>query len=182
MTKFPYIFIINENDYFHQFLVRYKDRHKFIIISHRRQKQYNVALMRYKKSSLYVQKQTNKILKPIREFVKVYINDMIVFLKTLSEYLNHRKRMFTLFRQKRINLNFKKSFLNYFSVILLEQRIDSLNLFTFEKKLIVIMTLRFLKNITIIKNFFKAHRLTSIINIQIRSTSKFFIIKKNKSY
>ena len=35
VTRFSYIFIMNGNDYFHQFLVRYKNRHKFIIISHR---------------------------------------------------------------------------------------------------------------------------------------------------
>ena len=147
VTRFSYIFIVNENGYFYQFLVRYKDRYKFIIIFHREQKQYNVAFMKYKKSSPYVQRQTNKIFKFIREFVKAYVNDMIVFLKTLSKYLNHLRKMFTLFRQKRINLNFKKSFLNYFFVILFGQRVDSLSLFTFEKKLAIITTLRFLKTL-----------------------------------
>ena len=88
ITNFFYIFIMNENDNFYQFLVRYKNRYKFIIISHREQKQYNVAFMKYKESSSYVQKQTNKIFRPIREFVKVYINDIIVFSKTLSKHLN----------------------------------------------------------------------------------------------
>ena len=62
----------------------------------------------------------NKILRLIREFVKAYINNIIVFLKTLSEHLNHFGKMFIFFRQKRINLNFKKSFLGYSFVIFLE--------------------------------------------------------------
>ena len=75
------------------------------------------------------------------------MNDIIIFSKTLSKHLNHFRKMFTLFRQKRINLNLKKLFLNYFFVILLEQRVDFLNLFTFEKKLVAIMTLRFSKTL-----------------------------------
>ena len=155
MTRFSYISIVNENDYFYQFLVRYKNRHKLIIISHREQKQYNVVLIKYKKSSLYVQRQTDKILKSIREFVKAYMNDIIVFSKTLSKHLNHLRKMFILFRQKRINLNPKKSFLSYSFVILFEQRIDSLSLFTSEKKLVIITTLRFSKTLRQLKTFLK---------------------------
>ena len=72
---------------------------------------------------------------------------MIVFSKTLSEHLNHLRKMFIFFRQKKINLNFKKSFLDYFFVIFLEQRVDFLNLFTFEKKFAIIITFRFLKTL-----------------------------------
>ena len=63
--------------------------------------------------------------------------------------------MFTLFRQRRINLNFKKSFLNYSFIILLEQRVDSLNLFTSEKKLAAIITFRFSKTLRQLKTFLK---------------------------
>ena len=90
------------------------------MIFYREQKQYNVILIKYKESSPYIQKQINKIFKLIREFVKVYINNIIVFSKMLLKHLNYLRKIFTLFRQKRINLNFKKLFLNYFSVILLE--------------------------------------------------------------
>ena len=54
ITEALYIFTINDNNYFHQFRVRHKDRYKFIIIFHRGQKQFNVTLMRYKGSSFYV--------------------------------------------------------------------------------------------------------------------------------
>ena len=80
---------------------------------------------------------------------------MIIFLKTLLKHLNHLKKMFVLFHQKKINLNFKKLFLTYFFVILLGQRVDSLNLFTFEKKLVIIITLRFSKTLRQLKTFLK---------------------------
>ena len=35
IIEFLYISTIDDNDYFHQFLVRYKDRHKLIVVSHR---------------------------------------------------------------------------------------------------------------------------------------------------
>ena len=63
--------------------------------------------------------------------------------------------MFILFRQKKINLNFKKSFLSYFFIILLKQRVDFLNLFTFEKKLVAIITLRFPKTLRQLKTFLR---------------------------
>ena len=72
---------------------------------------------------------------------------MIVFSKTLSEHLNYLRKIFTFFHQKRINLNLKKLFLNYFFVILFEQRVDFLSLFIFEKKLVIIITLRFSKTL-----------------------------------
>ena len=40
--------------------------------------------MRYKESSSYIQRQINKILRLIRDFAKTYIDNIIVFLKTLS--------------------------------------------------------------------------------------------------
>ena len=36
IINFSYISTMNDNDYFHQFLIRYKDKHKFIIVSHRK--------------------------------------------------------------------------------------------------------------------------------------------------
>ena len=61
--------------------------------------------------------------------------------------------MFFLFRQRRINLNFKKSCLNYSFVILLKQRIDFLNLFISKEKLTIITSFNFLKSLYKIKTF-----------------------------
>ena len=133
--------------------MRYKDRHKLTVVSHRGQKQYNVALMRYKGSSSYVQRQTNKILRPLRDFVRAYVDNMIAFSKTLTQHLKHLRRIFELFQQRRISLNLKKSFLNYSSVILLGQRVNSLDLFTSKEKLTVITSLHFPKSLRELETF-----------------------------
>ena len=63
--------------------------------------------------------------------------------------------MFKLFQQRRISLNLKKSFLDYSSVILLEQRVDSLGLFTSKEKLTVITSLHFPKSLRELETFLK---------------------------
>ena len=153
VAGFPYISTVDGNGYFHQFKVRYKDRHKLTVVSHRGQEQYNVALMGYKGSPPYVQRQTDKILRPIRDFAKAYVDDMIAFSKTLPEHLEHLRRMFALFRQHRISLNPKKSFLGYPSVTLLGQRVDSLGLSTSEEKLKAITSLRFPRSLRELETF-----------------------------
>ena len=143
IVECSYISIIDAIEYFHQFLVRKKNRHKFIVISHRDQKQSSVALMSYKESSSYVQRQTDKILRSYKHFAKAFIDDIVIFFKTLSEHLEHLRTIFRLVRNKRISIAPKKFFLGYPSIILLGQRVDSLGLTTFEEKIAVIKALRF---------------------------------------
>ena len=47
------------------------------------------------------------------------MNDIIIFFKILDEYVKHLRQIFQLFQQKRVNLIFIKSFLNYSLIILL---------------------------------------------------------------
>ena len=68
---------------------------------------------------------------------------MIIFSKTLIDYLKHLRYIFQLFRKKRVSLSPKKSFLGYSSVILLGQRVDSLGLTISEEKLTTITALFF---------------------------------------
>ena len=138
-----YISIIDVVDWFHQFNVQRKNRHKFIIVTHREQEKFNVTFMNYKNSSSYVQRQTNKLLRSYKQFAKTYVNDIIVHFKILQKHLKHLRTLFQMFRTKRINLVVTKSFLAYFSVILLNQRVDNLNMFTTIEKIVAIISLRF---------------------------------------
>ncbi len=95
----------------------------------------------------------NKILKSIRDFARVYVDDIIAFSRTLLEYLKHLYQIFALFRKRRISLNPKKFFLRYSSVTLLRQRVDSLDLFTFEEKLIIINLLQFSRSLRELETF-----------------------------
>ena len=48
-----------------------------------------MTFIRYKKLLFYIQRQIDRLLKLLRDFIKVYINDIIIFFKTLLEYLKH---------------------------------------------------------------------------------------------
>ena len=124
------------------------------MISHKKQKQFNVILMNFKNLSSYVQRQTNQMLRLYKKFSKIYMNDIIIFFKTLDEYVKYLRQIFRLFQQKRVNLIFIKSFLNYLLIILLSQQIDNLNLSISKKIIIVITFLQFSISLRELKYFF----------------------------
>ena len=138
-----YISTIDATGYFHQFNVRRSDRHKLTVVSHRGQEQYNVALMGYKGSPPYVQRQTDNMLRPFYKFARAYIDDIVVFSRTLDDHLEDLSEIFHLCEVRRITLSPNKSFLGYPSVSLLGQRVDSLGLSTSEEKIKAIQALRF---------------------------------------
>ena len=93
-----------------------KNQHKFIVINYRKQKKFNVTLIKFKNSSLYVQQQTNKLLRLYKIFAKTYVNNIIIYFNTLQKHLTYLHTLFKIFRIKRISLIVIKTFLIYFLV------------------------------------------------------------------
>lgn len=143
IAGYPYIATVDGVAWFHQFNVQRPDRKKLTIISHRGQEESSVALMGYKGSPPYVQRQTDAILRPLRDFVRAFVDDIIVFSKTLEEHVSHLRQLFQLLRERRASLSPGKSFLGFPSVTLLGQRVDSLGMSTSEEKVKAITALRF---------------------------------------
>ena len=63
MQNCTHISIIDCFDFFYQWRVHFSNRHKLTIVIHREQKTFNVAVMSYRNSSFYVQRQINKVLR-----------------------------------------------------------------------------------------------------------------------
>ena len=143
IADYEYINTIDVVDWFYQFNVQRVNRHKFTIISHCDQEQFNVALMGFKSSSLYVQRQTDQMFRFYKQFFRAFIDDIVVFSHTLKKHIRHLSQIFGLFTKKRVNLTSIKLFLSYSSITLLNQRVDSLKLFIFDEKLTVIVSLQF---------------------------------------
>ena len=99
--------------------------------------------MRFKNSSFYVQRQIDCVLRPFRHFAKIYVDDIVIFSKTLSEHLKHLHAIFDLLNFKGVTLFSKKFFLRYLIVILLDQKIDVLDLIATVDKIIIIQRLDF---------------------------------------
>lgn len=138
-----HISIVDAQEYFYQWQIKKKYRHKQTIIIHRDQKQFNVTIMKFKNSSAYVQRQTDLMLKDLRDFAKIYIDDIVFFFKSLSTHLKHLNVKFQRLSKYDVTLNSKKSFLKYSSIILLDQIIDVFEMIIVEKKLAVISKLTF---------------------------------------
>ena len=132
--------------------MRITNKHKFIVISHRNQKQFNIVVIKFKNFSVYVQRKIDVILRVYCVFIKIYVDDIVIFNKTLKKHLTYLRKMFQLLNFYNIRLSLKKSFLKYFIVVLLKQKIDAFEFTIIVNKLIVIINLRFLY---IFKNFEK---------------------------
>ena len=111
-----YISTINCFKSFHQWRVKRNHRHRLTISSHRDQKIWNVAVMKYKNFVVYIQRFINLILREQWTFAKIYINDIIVFSNIFEKHVEHLKTIFKILTFKRISVLFIKRFLCYSSI------------------------------------------------------------------
>ena len=119
ITNCEYIIVINVTFFFYQWRVHSDNKHKFIVVSHRDQKSFNMIIINYKNSSTYVQRQINHILRKHRNYARVYVNDIIIFFKFLQKHVIHLTEVFDILNANNIIIKFEKAFLNYFIVQLL---------------------------------------------------------------
>ena len=137
-----FIFVINCANFFYQWRIHSKDRHNFTVVSHWEQETFNVAVMRYRNSSMYVQRQIDRILKSFH-FARVYVNDIVIYSKIMNEHFEHLQNVFRILKKNNISINFNKAFFDYSSVTLLDQHVTFFDLFTDESKLQTILNLKF---------------------------------------
>ena len=143
VRKCKFISIIDCVNFFYQWRVHSNDKHKLIVMSHRKQKFFNVVVMRYKNSSTYVQRQINRFLRKFRKFVRVYVNDIVIFFHIKTKHETHFREIFFVLMKNNIFIKAIKTFLNYSSVSLLNQKMNFLRLTIVENKLKIIFKLRF---------------------------------------
>ena len=115
-------------------------------MNYRKQKSFNVTVINFKNSSTYVQKQIDKLLRLYRQYIKVYVNDIIIFFKTKKKHEVHLRTIFFVFKNNNIFIKFIKVFIEYFFVFLFDQKINPLNLIIAVEKFRVIAKLRFSYN------------------------------------
>ena len=140
---YTHISVVDCSGQFHLFLVKKEDRHKFTVISHRGAEHYNVAAIGFKGSVPYIQRKIDDFLRPYRHFARCYVNDIVIFSKSLSDHLIHLQTIFSLFLYLKVTLKPKKSYLAYPSITLLSQKVDGLGMTTIEERVSAIKNLRF---------------------------------------
>jgi hypothetical protein len=138
-----YITTVDCLSFFYQWGVKPEDRHKFTINTHRGQESFRVAVMGYCNSVQYVQRQLDNLLRPCRDFARAYIDDIVIFSKTLDDHVRHLHHVFSLLDTKKISVSPKKSFLGYPSTTLLGRRVDGLGLGTDAEKMEAVLNIRY---------------------------------------
>ena len=106
-----HISLMNGLAFFLQFSVAEEDRHKFSFITHRGKEQLNVAAMGFKNSPFYVQRVMDEQLRELREFCRVYIDDIVAFSKTFAAHQAHLRRLFAKLVERRVTLSPKKTYM-----------------------------------------------------------------------
>lgn len=147
-----YISIMNCAAFFHQWRVAKEDRHKLTVITHRGSEQWNVAMMGWKNSPAYVQREMDGIFREY-PYAKAYIDDVMIFSNSLKEHLNHFSTIFSLFQKWGITLKAVKTYLDYLSISLLGQKVDSFELATSADKLKAITELPFSRTLKDLKTY-----------------------------
>ena len=150
-----YIIVIDCSTFFYQWRVHSKDRHKLMMINHRNQKFFNVTIMRYKNSLVYVQRQIDRLLRSHRHYVKTYVDDIVIYFKTFDEHKTHLRSIFDMLKINNISIKSEKTFINYLTIHLLRQKVNFLKLTTIEKKLKTIFRLSYSKTLQSLETYLK---------------------------
>ena len=154
LLKCTHIIVINVILFFYQWRTHFNSRKMLIVISHRKQKTFNVLIIKCINSITYIQRQINNILRSIKTFIKIYINDVIIKAKSLTEHLFNLRSLFQLFIKHNISISPIKTFLNYSNVNLLKRRVNFIKLFTIENKLEIIKTIKYSTTLKGLKHYF----------------------------
>lgn len=103
--------------------------------------------MGYKNSPAYVQRQIDGILRPYRSFSQAYVDDVIIFSRSLEEHLRHLSQIFKPFQDRNIVLKPSKTFLDYPTIALLGQKVSILGMAAPAEKLKAISGIEFPKTL-----------------------------------
>ena len=133
--------------------MHFNDKHKLTVVFHRDQKSFNVVVMNYKNFSIYVQRQINRILRFHREYARAYVDDIMIFFKTLKDHVKHFYQTFNTLNLNNIFLQSTKVFIDYSIVQLLNQKVNFFDLTTIENKFRVIILLKFFKSLRQLKSY-----------------------------
>lgn len=98
-----------------------------------------------------MQRQIDRLLQEHRQYAKIYVNDIVIFSKNLDEHLKHLRQIFDMLIVNNIFIKFEKTFVEYSTIHLLDQKVNSLDLTIVENKLRTIVNLRYLRSLQLLK-------------------------------
>ena len=115
---------------------------------------FNVVVIKYKNNFVYVQQQIDRLLRKYRRYARVYVNNIVIFFKTIEKHAAHLRVVFKMFQVNNIFIKFIETFFDYFSIALLEQKMNFFDLSTNIDKLKIIVKIQFSKILRFLKIYF----------------------------
>ena len=93
----------------------------------------------------------NMIFRSHKFVICCYIDDIVIFSKILKNHLKHLNTVFNLFDKMRITFKEVKTYLDYSSIILLNQQVDDFDMTSSKKQIAALWDLSFLKTLKDLK-------------------------------
>ncbi len=137
-----HIAVLDASSFFYQWRVHPDHQHMLTVVSHRGQETFKVPIMGCMNSIAYVQRQIDRILRPIKH-ARAYVDDVVSGARSFSQHLNDLRELFRVFTAVNVSISPTKTFLGYPDVNLLGQRVNSLGLSTASEKLMAISSLKY---------------------------------------
>ena len=121
-------------------------------------------------------------LKKHRKYSRIYVDDYIIFSKTLKEHLHYLIKVFNTSNINNIFIKLINIFIEYFIINLFDQKIIFFNLAIAKNKIKIIFLLKFLRILQQLKNLFKTYQLFTQIRFILRKYIQIIINSKNKIF
>ena len=138
--------------------------------------------MSYKNFFVYVQKQINRFLKLYHVYVKTYINNIMIFSKTLKKHEQYFRQIFIILQINNIIIKLEKIFLNYSSVQFLNKKKIFFDFATTKNKLKTISKFQFSRILRQLKILFEFNKLISWIHFALCRNCQIVTKSKNEAF
>lgn len=125
----------------------------FTIVTHRDQEIFQVPIMGYINFVAFVQREIDNILRSVRDWAHVYVDNIICGARSLNNLLSKLHILFEIFVTYNISIKLTKIFLNYPNIRLLNQKVNILGLTTAKKKLDAIRLLQYLLTVGVLEYY-----------------------------
>ena len=80
--------------FFYQWGVKSDQKHRLTVLSHHGQEVFNVAIIGFKNSPAYIQQHIDRILCYHQKYARAYVNNIVIFSKSLENHLQHLNNVF----------------------------------------------------------------------------------------
>jgi hypothetical protein len=128
-------------------------QHLVTVVTHRGLEYFKVAPFGFTNSPAHMQRFMDKKLRHMRNYVRCYIDDIVVHSRTFDDHLRHLHEVFQILHDTGLYLSPAKCHLGYHSVKLLGRLVDRLGLSTLKKRADAIQSLVFPKTLQQLESF-----------------------------